>query len=164
MKPTLYTMSRSQPGLLSTMARPRGGDWIDDEMKGLRTAGVDLVISMLTSSEVNELDLAGEERAAVLVGIRFGALPTPDRGVPERTALAKLVGTVVTHLGRGEHVVVHCRHGIGRASVVVAAVLVSEGADPTTAWDVISDARGLPVPDTINQREFIQHLASEQPG
>lgn len=53
----MYSVRRSGAGRLSTMARPRGNDWLQDEMKGLREAGTDVLVSMLTSDEVDELDL-----------------------------------------------------------------------------------------------------------
>jgi hypothetical protein len=40
MRPELFTIRRTGPGRLSTMARPRGGDWLEDEMTGLSAAGV----------------------------------------------------------------------------------------------------------------------------
>jgi protein-tyrosine phosphatase len=53
---------------------------------------------------------------------------------------------------------VHCRNGIGRASTLVAAVLLREGIDAPDAWQRITQARGLPVPDTEAQRDFITNL------
>ena len=40
MRPTLFTIDQPGPGWISTMAKPRGGDWLDDEMAALRLAGV----------------------------------------------------------------------------------------------------------------------------
>ncbi|GGV35767.1 hypothetical protein GCM10010495_60950 [Kitasatospora herbaricolor] len=58
--------------------------------------------------------------------------------------------------------VTRCRAGIGRSSLLAAALLVLGGADPDTvlggadpdtAWHRIERARGLAVPDTAEQRE-----------
>jgi hypothetical protein len=65
------------------MARHRGGDWLDDEMKALHDEGVNVVVSMLTPAEASELDLRAEQAAAEKVGVRLINLPTPDRGIPE---------------------------------------------------------------------------------
>ena len=46
------------------MARPRGGDWLADEMRALSEAGADILVSALTTDEANELDLARERTAA----------------------------------------------------------------------------------------------------
>ena len=45
-------MRRSGPGRLSTMARPRGGDWLADEMAALRRRGVDVLVCALTDPEL----------------------------------------------------------------------------------------------------------------
>jgi hypothetical protein len=39
MRPVLFTINRGGRGRLSTMARPRGGDWLTDELAGLAIAG-----------------------------------------------------------------------------------------------------------------------------
>lgn len=49
----------------------------------------------------------------------------------------------------------HCRYGIGRASLLAAAVLVREGVDADEAWQRIGVARGHVVPDTDEQQHFI---------
>src|SRR5207249_1976976 len=143
-------------GRLSTMARPRGADWLEDEMKVLRAAGVDVVVSMLTHAEAAELDLVTEREAAERAGVQFVNLPTPDRGVPEREAFRGLVSSLGERLGRGEHVVVHGRMGIGRASMVACAVLIADGVAPNKAWQVLGQARGLEIPDTPQQRAWVE--------
>ena len=50
-RPTIYTVERKGPGTISTMGRPRGGDWLVDEMSALRALGVGVRVSMLTASE-----------------------------------------------------------------------------------------------------------------
>lgn len=140
------------------MPRPRGGDWLGDEMTALRTAGVDVLVCLLTEAELRELDLSGEATAAARVGLRFLHLPIVDLGVPDRDRVDPLVDDLTDRLRNGEHVVVHCRAGIGRSSLVAAALLVRLGVSPATAWKAIATARGVPVPETDEQRRWIdQH-------
>jgi hypothetical protein len=42
------------------MLRPRGGDWLADELRDLARAGVEVVVSMLSDAEAAELELAQE--------------------------------------------------------------------------------------------------------
>jgi hypothetical protein len=63
-RPSLYTIARVGTGRLSTMAKPRGGDWLDDEMRALAGAGVTALVSLLTEEEARELDLVREAEAA----------------------------------------------------------------------------------------------------
>jgi protein-tyrosine phosphatase len=158
LQPTLFTIARAGHGRLSTMARPSGGDWLDEEFRALASTGVTVVVSLLTDEEAAELELLYEADAARAAGIEFYRLPTPDREVPERSAALAIAGMLVHQLSEGASVAVHCRHGIGRSSTLAAAVMVLEGADPEDVWARISAARGLPVPDTTGQRAFIATL------
>jgi protein-tyrosine phosphatase len=158
--PELFTIERSGPGRLSTMARPRGGGSLADELRDLAAAGVEVLVSLLTDGEIAELDLAGEGNAADAVGIDFRRLPTPDMHVPELTATLALAGLLLSRLRAGADIVVHCRAGVGRSSTLAAAVLVLGGLAPSDAWDRISAARGLRVPETAAQRDFVDGLAS----
>ncbi len=136
MRPELFIIGRAGPGTLSTMARPRGGDWLDDEMRNLAMAGVSVLVSLLTDAEMSELGLAGEAEAAQAAGLAFCRLPTLDRRVPDRDASISLARALRSHLARGGHVSIHCRHGIGRSSALAAVVLVMEGTEPHRAWEL----------------------------
>lgn len=158
MRPVLFTISRDEPGTLSTMLRPRGGEWLEDEMTDLAAAGITIVVSMLTSAEAHGLGLAREGDAARAAGVEFRNLPVPDREVPDRAAVLLLARDLALRLRKGAAVAVHCLHGIGRSSTLAAAVLILEGVQPADAWAKITAARGLQVPDTTEQRQFINSL------
>ena len=155
MRPDLYTVVRHGSGRLATMARPRSGDWLEDEFQGLASSGITTVVSMLTDSEMIELGLTDEAAVAARAGVEFLRLPTADRQVPDRAALSALARELLTRLRKGQGVAVHCRNGIGRASTVAAAVLIMEGTEAPDAWSRIEAARGLPVPDTDEQRRSV---------
>ncbi|GAA5017665.1 tyrosine protein phosphatase [Kitasatospora paranensis] len=159
MRPTLFTVDRPAPGRLSTMARPRGGDWLRDEMAALAAAGVDILVCLLTADESAELGLVDEAVEAVAAGLRFVPVPVPDLTVPDPAAVLPVLCELAEALGTGAHVVAHCRAGIGRSSLLVAALLVREGVAPDTAWERIARARGLDVPDTAEQRAWPARLA-----
>lgn len=158
MRPTLFTIDLPGPGRLSTMAKPRGADWLDDEMRGLREAGVDVLVCALTGPERDELGLSDEERAATAAGLRFVSVPIPDRTVPDPATVLPTLRELSDRLGAGAHVVTHCRAGIGRASLLAATLLILRGTDPDTAWDALEKARGLAVPDTPEQRAWTLRL------
>ena len=155
MRPNLFRIPAPVPGVLSTMPRPRGGDWLDDELAALRGVDVRVLVSLLTTNEMRELELSGEANAAFRAGLRFYHHPIVDLGVPERAPVLALVDQLVSRLKAGDHVVVHCRAGIGRSSLVAGAVLVKLGITPDTAWTTISTARGVEVPETDEQRAWL---------
>lgn len=149
-------------GRLAVAPRPRGGDWLDDEIRGWRGAGIDVIVSLLTPDEMAEFDLQGEATASATQGIRYLTLPVPDRDVPaSRSAFRDLVSEVTRELSAGHKVAVHCRQGIGRAGLVVAGTLIAAGLDPNNAVARVSAARGRPVPETPAQRRWLDEFANE---
>ena len=149
------------PGRPGIAARPRGGEWLGDEIRAWHQGGIDVVLSLLTPDEMSELDLQDEATKARHAGLRFLGFPIPDRGVPEsRLAFAELVHSLEKDLRAGRRVAVHCRQGIGRSALVAASLLVSTGEAPDAALRVIEQARGIPVPETPEQRGWIAQFAA----
>ena len=146
------------------MARPRAGDWLEDEVSHWKSQGVELVVSLLEREEVADLDLGNERGLCAAKGIEFRSLPIADRGIPDDASAVKKLARDVALSQRV--VVVHCRIGIGRSSLVAAAILCASGLEPDIAFAAIQKARGVPVPDTAGQREWIErqrdHLALRQ--
>jgi len=160
LSPKLYWLQESPIGHLAISARPRGGDWLEDEVRGWRNQGVDVVVSLLTDKENEELDLQRESSVVEINGIRFYSFPIEDRGVPARSAeLEHLAMQLVSEIAQGKNVAVHCRQGVGRSSLVSAAVLISKGEDVEEALKSIGRARGLEVPETIEQRKWLERFA-----
>ncbi|GAB3845919.1 GNAT family N-acetyltransferase [Dactylosporangium cerinum] len=153
MRATLFTVDVPSGGL-STMAKPRGGDWLDDEMAALRAAGVDVLVCALTDDERAEVDLTGEADAARAAGLEFVSIPIPDRAVPDPAAVLPDLRRLAGQVRGGAHVVTHCRIGIGRASLLAAGILVLNGVPAGEAWRLLERARGLAVPDTPQQRDW----------
>jgi protein-tyrosine phosphatase len=159
-KAQVYWVSGPWPGRLGVVPRPRGGDWLADEVRSWRAAGLDVVTSLLAPDEVAEFELQDEETLSCKAGIEFYSFPIPDYSVPRSPAdLSKLVSRLETALDSGKNVAVHCRQGIGRSSLVVASVLIAAGEEPNEAFHRIEQARGRSVPDTAEQREWVAHNA-----
>jgi protein-tyrosine phosphatase len=99
--------------------------------------------------------LADECSACAHVGIEFLSSPTKDFGLPEVLVFDALVQKIAGMLEDGRHVAVHCRAGIGRSGMVTAATLMALGLDVGTAISQVAQARGVPIPDTVEQGKFI---------
>lgn len=151
----IYEIPTGGAGRLATMARPYGDAWLPNEMTQLAKRGVTDLVSHLTPEEDFALGLADEAAACAAVGIRFRAFPIEDRGLPERPAFDFFLDALVHVLQRGGFVVVHCRGGIGRSSITAAALLIRLGMAPGAALKAIRLARGFPIPDTMEQYDFV---------
>ena len=94
--------------------------------------------------------------------MEFVSFPIPDREVPKSEAeLANALEKVEHSLSNGANVLIHCRQGVGRTGLVAACLLVKKGMSPGAAVEKISAARGVVVPETEEQREWIDHHAAE---
>ncbi len=147
--------------MLAISARPRGGDWLEDEIKSWRDAGFDVIVCLLTPAEAEEMDLELEEEYSRRRDVEFISFPIVDRSVPEsRAATLKLIERLEAELTQGKSINIHCRQGIGRSALIAAGLLIARGVSTAEALQRISSARHTPVPETPEQRNWIDSMAS----
>jgi|SRR5579862_5248159 len=157
----LYWIDGPWPGKLAVGPRPRGGDWLKDDIAGWKRSDVDAVLSLLMPDEERDLDLHAEAAQVRTQGMSFTAFPIPDREIPNsESELAGVLEDVTRDLSAGRNVLVHCRQGIGRSGLVAACLLVKKGMSPGAAVDAVSAARGVSIPETAPQRDWIDHYAA----
>ena len=157
----LYWVNGPWPGKLALAARPRGEDWLEDEIKNWQQAGINTVLSLLEPAEELDLGLKDESGQAKRQGMKFISLPIPDRQVPNsESELTTILEELDTDLSSGKNVVVHCRQGVGRTGLVAACLLVTKGISPGAAIMSVASARGIPIPETGEQHNWIDHYAA----
>lgn len=142
---------------LAVVPRPRGRDWLLDDLRALKERGVDTLVSLLTPEESYELGLSDEAQFCGEVGIRFLLFPIADRSVPSSVAaFCEFIEVIDSELNNGRGVGIHCRAGIGRSSLLAACLLLRHGCKPAAAFEAIALSRGCPVPDTPEQHEWVE--------
>lgn len=96
------------------------------------------------------VDLRAEDRddeeSLRAAGIALLHLPTPDLLPATHEHLEQGVAFVRTHLVRGEKVLIHCQHGIGRSALLALCVLVELGFEPLEALRHAKDRREIVSP------------------
>ena len=156
MRTEIFWIAGPWPGELAILPRPRGGDWLEDEVKAWRLAGIETMVSLLTSDEVTDLDLGEEAALCQANGINFVSFPIVDRGVPAtRKITLELIKKLHKILVRGGSVGIHCRQSIGRSSLIAISLLVISGIEPQTATERVAASRGCAVPETPEQRQWV---------
>ena len=71
MRTTAYWIAGPWPGRLAIVPRPRGGDWLEEEVRSWQEAGLDVVVSLLTHAENTELELHQEALLCRARGVQF---------------------------------------------------------------------------------------------
>ena len=151
----LYWINQFAGGNLATMAAPRLDAEFEDTILGWKDEGVDVIVSMLEEYEIPNLT-AAERGLCEEIGIEFFSVPVRDKRVPDSIdPFAAMARRLADRIAAGKSVAIHCRAGIGRSTTLAACVLILLGVDGAQALDMIAMARGLEVPETEAQRQWI---------
>jgi hypothetical protein len=86
LEPSIHWVRGIEPHRLALMPRPRGGEWLPQEVAAWHAAGIGTVVSLLERHEVAELELAAEP--ALCAGSAASSCPCPSRTAarPHRAA------------------------------------------------------------------------------
>ena len=126
-------------------------DWIDPQLAvggrfpAERAAllashhGIDAVVDLRVEDRDDEQLLRSH-------GITLLHLPTEDMGGVDPAQLEQGVRFVCDRLDRGQRVLIHCEHGIGRSATLALCVLVTRGTAPLDALGRMKDRRALVSP------------------
>jgi predicted protein tyrosine phosphatase len=110
------------------------------------------------------VDLRAEDRddecALRAAGIELLHLPTPDLEPARHEHLETGVAFVRDHVQRGNKVLIHCQHGIGRSALLALCVLVDQGCDPLGALTHAKDIRSVVSPSRSQYEGWAEWLRS----
>lgn len=152
----IYWIQHDDHPRLAIVARPRGNDGLEDDLANLKRGRIEVLVSLLVPDEVVDYGLGAEGEIAERLGIQFVSYPVPDSTTPaDIDSFRLLVAQLADAVRAGNHVGVHCRGCIGRSVVLTAAVLAHLGFEAADALGLIEEARGCPVPETREQRNWI---------
>ncbi len=130
----------------------------------IREKRIDRIVCLAQEMEIEEQapDYA-EARKNGEVPCAVEDLPVPDGGVPaDREEFLKFVQGVADRLRAGEHVLVHCRAGIGRTGTFAICVLLALGWHEEQACSLVHAARSRP--ESEAQKALVKWFAGEVGG
>lgn len=152
----IYWIDPDSSPRLAIVARPRPDECLADDLAALKRGGIDVLVSFLSDEENAELGLIEEHRLAEQAGLHFISYVIPDRQVPgDIRGFRELVSRLAEQVRAGQRIGAHCRGCIGRSTVLIASLMIALGSDGEAALRKIERARGLAVPDTPEQRQWI---------
>ena len=148
---------------LGIMSRPLGGDDLMEEIEHWKKLKVDTIVSFLTDEENEELGLEYERMDCRKEGFDFIKFPIEDRQTPDSYLKTKaLVEILVDKINENQKILMHCRGGIGRVSIISASVLSTlNNTSVKQSFSTISKIRGINVPDTDEQITWTEAFISK---
>ncbi|UPK69513.1 dual specificity protein phosphatase family protein [Chitinophaga filiformis] len=145
---------------LGIMSRPRGNEWLEEEILSAKRQGVKVIVSLLEKDEILELDLQRQPAICAKHEILYLHFPIPDRSIPSQDKqLHHFIRQVQERIALGESTVIHCRMGIGRSSIIAGYLMVQDGYKPDEVFSYIGKVRGLRVPDTDEQEDWLKRIS-----
>jgi protein-tyrosine phosphatase len=158
----IFWIKGNPPAPLAIVLRPQGDSCLDAEMLRLKTSGIQTLVSLLEHWEAGILGLANEGPAAKHIGLNFISYSFPHAHVPvDLDSFRHFVTGLADRLRAGESVGVHCHGSIGRSTIVSACTLIHLGWQPEVALKAIAVSRGVPVPDTKEQADWILSYSAQ---
>jgi protein-tyrosine phosphatase len=137
--------------------------WITDHLAIGGSFSSDLVEALageLSIKAVVDLRLEACDEIDLLRhhGIALLHLPTEDRRAVAQPMLREGVAFASRHLERGERVLIHCEHGIGRSATLALCVLVARGLEPLEALALAKRKRALVSPSPAQYEAWVSWL------
>jgi protein-tyrosine phosphatase len=161
-KPIIFWIDNDGPGRMAILARPQGHEALPGDIQGWREAGIDAVVSLLTDADNQYLGLSAEGELCRSADLQFFSFPIEDCGVPASYEVAlQLVKELSDLLVSGKSVGFHCHGCIGRAPLIASCVLMFSGMSAEKAYELVSSARGYPIPEARAQAEWGKDFARQ---
>ena len=104
---------------------------------------------------INKVDMIGE--AIIDRGLEWIHLPIKDMNGPDISfdnSWIKVVQNIVDRIRQGEHILVHCKGGLGRSGTIAALLLIELGIPNDKAIIQVRQARPGAI-DIADQEKYI---------
>jgi protein-tyrosine phosphatase len=156
MQAEMYKIGTIGKGFVAIMARPSLEADAPASIVNIARLGIQQVVSLLESSEARNLGLHSEREQVKAHAMGFISFPVPDMGLPPSVEdFAQLVKMLFNQVNSGVNTLIHCHAGIGRSGLLVSGILLHCNMDPQQAFAYASRMRGIRVPETPTQEQWL---------
>ncbi len=137
-----------------------------DDLQAIRAWGAAVVVTLLEETELNLLGVRELGKHVVALNMIWLHLPVRNTSLPDERFMEKwrmVVPSLCNLLQKGQHVIVHCKEGIGRAGLVAASLLVELGVPVEDSIRIVRKAR----PGSLfldSHEKYCQSLAHNKQG
>lgn len=137
---------------LGIMEKPRGGDWLDEEVDSLAGREVQTLVNTMDYGEIKELELQREQTLVESRGLRWIDYPIRVNGVPDSALkFGRLLDALAEEAHETRSIIIQSRRGVGRSGIIAAGLLQHMGLSHGRAIDAVAQAREAKIPDEQEQ-------------
>jgi protein-tyrosine phosphatase len=137
---------------------------LDADLTRLVELGATGLVPLITDEELVELQVPGLVARAAAHGLTIRRFPIEDGRTPsDPLAFRSFVTRLADAVRAGEHLVIHCRGGLGRAGTVASCLRLALGLSPD-AEAAIAAVRGVRpgAVENARQERFVRDFAAER--
>ncbi len=161
--PVVEIPTPQRPGKLWVGRLPGRQGPLEEDLAAIESFGVRHIVCLLPAADIADPNLYHVPSYVALARERFGPrfhlAEVIDYEVPaEDAAFERLVEEIAGALRVGEHVLVHCGAGCGRAGIFASCVMVAAGLEPLEAVRAYRRHRGCG-PETPEQVAYVVRYA-----
>lgn len=127
------------------------------DLAAIRAWGATALVSLIEDHEFEVLAVPDLPQAVQRAGLEWHHLPIMNRDAPYDAFEAQWVISgrqLRQRLRRGERIVLHCKHGLGRTGMIAARLLVELGEFPEAAVRLVRTARPGAI-ETLQQKQHV---------
>lgn len=134
-----------------------GKSYLEKEIKDLKAQAVTGLVCLLDEREIRMTGLEDEQKLCEAEGIAFWHFPIPDTQSPKNQVDTHFfILDLLKHYKEKKGLVLHCYGGIGRSGTIALAVLMHLGYDLNEMMRKASVIRGIDVPQTHSQENWLR--------
>ena len=153
----IFRLKTNVPGQAYLMPSPPAKA-LNEVSQQLVERDVSLLVSLLADEDIRSLGLQDGLPTVVGRGLELKHFPIVDFGLPEPVAFRVLVSELCAALEQGTSIAIHCWAGLGRTGMLASCILKGLGHPSEDAMQRVAAARGVTIPDTEVQRQFIHEF------
>lgn len=153
-----YRIQTKEEAGLWMMPAPTFRNGLEETLRACADLDLKQIASLVEPEERVSLGLEDLQNTAAAHGIEICEFPMVDRHTPENLpAFKSLSHRLFESFRQGNNVGVHCKSGIGRSGMVIAAILNKLGYSFEEALQKIAEGRGLDAPNTASQLTWLKN-------
>ena len=141
-------------------AKPGSAAALEADLTLLASNGATDLVTLIGVDERERLGVGALPRRATERGMSWREFPITDRSAPtagRQVEFDRLLDQLLTGLGTGRRVAIHCQAGLGRTGLLAASLLVRSGIGSNDAIAIVRSARPGSI-ETSGQEYFIRKI------
>jgi len=110
------------------------GEYDENDIFTIQKLGINCVIDMRSESLFDESLFES-------IGIKYFNIPVDNYFAPELEQIDTAIEYIKSHITTDNNILIHCKEGVGRSSLIIIAYLITTGLDLFESMEIVKSHR-----------------------